>query len=90
MNTALPSLHRCGALLAINLVFLMVWGFTVLAFVRSVFEKWFAGSTGGTSVSSVEPSPAPPIFKTGSKEKNPDTAKDSRDCPEFDLREQFG
>src|SRR5687768_17172399 len=46
MNTAFPSLHRCGALLAINLLFLMVWGFTGLDKLLSGPPDWFGDKFG--------------------------------------------
>jgi hypothetical protein len=48
MNTALPSLHRCGALLAINLVFLMVWGFTGIGKLLAGMPPWFGDKFGQT------------------------------------------
>lgn len=48
MNTAFPSLHRCGALLAINLLFLMVWGFTGLDKLVNGPPEWFGDKFGKT------------------------------------------
>jgi hypothetical protein len=48
MNTALPSLHRCGALLAINLLFLMVWGFTGIGKLLAGMPPWFGDKFGQT------------------------------------------
>jgi hypothetical protein len=48
MNTAFPSLHRCGALLAINLLFLMVWGFTGLDKLLNGPPDWFGDKFGRT------------------------------------------
>ena len=43
-----PAHLRSGALLAINLLFLMVWGFTGLGKLKSGVPSWFAGKFGGT------------------------------------------
>ncbi|HKS38247.1 MAG TPA: hypothetical protein VJW76_13710 [Verrucomicrobiae bacterium] len=51
MNTALPSLHRCGALLAINLLFLMVWGFTGIGKLIAGMPPWFGDKFGQTLLS---------------------------------------
>jgi hypothetical protein len=48
MNAALPSLHRCGALLAINLLFLMVWGFTGGGKLLAGMPPWFGDKFGQT------------------------------------------
>jgi len=48
MNTALPFLHRCGALLAINLLFLMVWGFTGIGKLFAGMPPWFGDKFGQT------------------------------------------
>ena len=48
MNTALQSLHRCGALLAINLLFLMVWGFTGIGKLLDGMPPWFGDKFGQT------------------------------------------
>jgi hypothetical protein len=48
MNTALPSLHRGGALLAINLLFLMVWGFTGIGKLLDGMPPWFGDKFGQT------------------------------------------
>jgi hypothetical protein len=48
MKPGLPSLHRTGALLAINLLFLMVWGFTGLGKVQSGVPSWFGDKFGAT------------------------------------------
>lgn len=48
MNPKLPSLHRIGALLAINLLFLMVWGFTGLGKIQSGVPSWFGDKFGAT------------------------------------------
>jgi hypothetical protein len=42
------SLCRAGALLAINLLFLMVWGFTGLGKVASGVPAWFGDKFGAT------------------------------------------
>ena len=48
MTSAFPSLHRCGALLAINLLFLMVWGFTGLDKLVNGPPGWFGDKFGQT------------------------------------------
>ena len=48
MNKALQSLHRCGALLAINLLFLMVWGFTGIGKLLAGMPPWFGDKFGQT------------------------------------------
>jgi hypothetical protein len=48
MNTALHSLHRGGALLAINLLFLMVWGFTGIGKLLDGMPPWFGDKFGQT------------------------------------------
>lgn len=48
MKLTLPSLHRIGALLAINLLFLMVWGFTGLGKVHGGVPSWFGDKFGAT------------------------------------------
>ncbi len=48
MKSTLSSFHRNGALLAINLLFLMVWGFTGLGKVQSGVPSWFADKFGAT------------------------------------------
>jgi hypothetical protein len=42
------AVHRMGALLAINLVFLMVWGFTGIGKLQSGVPSWFGDKFGGT------------------------------------------
>ena len=42
------SLARGGALLAINLLFLMVWGFAGIDKLRSGVPPWFDGKFGKT------------------------------------------
>jgi hypothetical protein len=51
MNSTCPALHRIGALLAINLLFLMVWGFTGLGKVQSGVPSWFGDKFGQTILS---------------------------------------
>ncbi len=48
MNLTPTSLPRCGALLAINLLFLMVWGFAGLSKVASGYPAWFPDKFGLT------------------------------------------
>ncbi len=48
MNPKLSSFHRNGALLAINLLFLMVWGFAGLGKVQSGVPSWFGDKFGAT------------------------------------------
>jgi len=48
MNTRLQTLIRCGALLAINLLFLMVWGFTGIGKLLSGMPSWFGDKFGQT------------------------------------------
>ncbi len=48
MSPSSASLHRGGALLAINLLFLMVWGFAGLGKVRSGVPAWFGDKFGAT------------------------------------------
>ena len=48
MNPTLSSFHRISALLAINLIFLMVWGFTGLGKVLEGVPSWFGDKFGAT------------------------------------------
>ena len=48
MVMTLAGLQRLGALLAINLMFLMVWGFTGVAKVVKGAPSWFDSKFGGT------------------------------------------
>lgn len=48
MNPILSSLVRSGALLAINFLMLMVWGFTGLGKLRDGMPSWFDGKFGKT------------------------------------------
>jgi len=48
MSLTFPSLHRIGALLAINLLFLMVWGFPGLGKIQSGVPSWFGDKFGAT------------------------------------------
>ena len=48
MNTTFPSCPRSGALLAINLVFLMMWGFAGVGKVFSGVPSWFGEKFGST------------------------------------------
>lgn len=52
MNTSIPSWPRCGALLAINLLFLMVWGFAGVGKVLSGVPSWFGDKFGSTILAS--------------------------------------
>ncbi len=48
MNPNITSWTRSGALLAINLLFLMVWGFAGVAKVVSGMPSWFGDKFGST------------------------------------------
>ena len=48
MNKAINSFHRSGALLAINLLFLMVWGFTGIGKLLAGMPPWFPDKFGQT------------------------------------------
>ena len=48
----LPSLIRSGILLAINLLFLMVWGFAGISKLRDGMPSWFDGKFGKTFLAS--------------------------------------
>ena len=48
MNSILSTLPRVGSLLAINLLFLMVWGFTGIGKIQSGVPSWFPDKFGGT------------------------------------------
>jgi hypothetical protein len=48
MNPKLQTIPRISALLAINLLFLMVWGFTGLDKVHSGVPAWFGDKFGAT------------------------------------------
>ena len=48
MSPSPLPLARNGALLAINLLFVMVWGFTGLGKLKSGVPSWFGGKFGGT------------------------------------------
>ncbi|NOS68879.1 MAG: hypothetical protein HOP33_03020 [Verrucomicrobia bacterium] len=48
MNSTLSSFHRISALLAINLLFLMVWGFASLGKIQSGVPSWFGDKFGAT------------------------------------------
>lgn len=48
MSSAVPDWCRRGALLAINLLFLMVWGFTGIGKLIHGQPAWFAEKFGGT------------------------------------------
>ena len=48
MNAAILSLVRSGALLAINLLFVMVWGFAGLGKIIDGKPSWFDGKFGPT------------------------------------------
>jgi hypothetical protein len=45
---ATPQLHRIGALLAINLLYLMVWGFTGIGKIQSGVPSWPGDKFGAT------------------------------------------
>src|SRR5262245_26437200 len=48
MNVTIAWLQRIGALLAINLSFLMVWGFAGLDKLRNGVPPWFGDKFGAT------------------------------------------
>ena len=48
MNSPLPRIIRAGALLAINLLFLSVWGFAVIGKLIDGIPPWFADKFGKT------------------------------------------
>lgn len=52
MNTTVSSWSRSGALLAINLLFLMVWGFAGVGKIRSGVPSWFGDKFGSTILAS--------------------------------------
>lgn len=52
MNTTFPSWPRCGAFLAINLLFLMVWGFAGVGKIVSGIPSWFGDKFGSTILAS--------------------------------------
>ena len=52
MSPILSSLARPGALLAINLLFLMIWGFGGIGKVISGVPPWFGGKFGKTFLAS--------------------------------------
>ena len=48
MNRASPFILRAGTLLAINLLFLMIWGFAGISKVVDGMPAWFGGKFGST------------------------------------------
>ena len=52
MSTTFTSLPRRGALLAINLLFLMVWGFAGVGKILSGVPSWFGDKFGSTILAS--------------------------------------
>ncbi|MBL9166789.1 MAG: hypothetical protein JNN07_03540 [Verrucomicrobiales bacterium] len=52
MNATITPLIRNGALLAINLLILMVWGFAGIDKLRSGVPSWFDGKFGPTFLAS--------------------------------------
>ncbi len=52
MNTTLQFWLRSGALLAINLLFLMVWGFTGVGKLLGGVPSWFGDKFGSTILAS--------------------------------------
>lgn len=48
MNSRLPFLLRSGTLLAINLLYLMIWGFAGLDKIASGMPSWFGDKFGAT------------------------------------------
>ena len=52
MNSHLPRIVRAGALLAINLLFLTVWGFAAIGKLVDGIPTWFDGKFGQTFLAS--------------------------------------
>jgi hypothetical protein len=52
MNPRLPRIARSGALLAINLLFISVWGFAGISKVMNGMPSWFPGKFGKTFLGS--------------------------------------
>ena len=50
MNNQIQNAPRIGALLAINLLFVMVWAFTGISKVQSGVPSWFADKFGATMI----------------------------------------
>jgi hypothetical protein len=48
MTSFLPTLWRAGSLLAVNLLFLMMWGFAGIDKVRTGVPTWFGSKFGAT------------------------------------------
>jgi hypothetical protein len=48
MNAASTSSARCASLLAINLLFLMIWGFASVSKIRDGVPSWFGDKFGQT------------------------------------------
>jgi hypothetical protein len=48
MNPSSPFILRTGTLLAINLLFLMIWGFAGISKVVDGMPSWFGGKFGST------------------------------------------
>jgi len=48
MNPSSPFILRTGTLLAINLLFLMIWGFAGVSKVADGMPSWFGGKFGST------------------------------------------
>jgi hypothetical protein len=49
-RAAADVISRCGALLAVNLLFLMIWGFTGIGKLMEGVPPWFGDKFGGTFV----------------------------------------
>src|SRR5258705_13557697 len=52
MNSPLPRIVRAGGLLAINLLFLSVWGFAAIGKLTDGTPPWFDGKFGKTFLAS--------------------------------------
>src|SRR5687768_11248700 len=48
MNLHLPRVARAGALLAMNLLFIIVWGFAGVSKIMNGMPSWFPGKFGKT------------------------------------------
>jgi len=52
MNSHLPRIVRAGAVLAINLLFLSIWGFAAISKLMDGIPPWFDGKFGKTFLAS--------------------------------------
>lgn len=67
MNPTIPCRPRRSALLAINLLFLMVWGFTGVGKILSGVPPWFGDKFGATILASFPGLPAAFWLLTGAE-----------------------